>query len=654
MKHFANIDLTKSQLSNVVLDVQNNASVANIGLKKGLIFYNEDENHIYYTDGIYVYKAGSELRLDELQEPTSNVSFGNVYIKNVADPIDPQDVATKQYVQDVAYGNANISTITFKTISFEGTSNIVADNSDDVLSFKTDGSIKYTSNVIDKSIEQSVDLSNIKINTFSNVDFVSNEYTYERNFDIIDHVTRLLAGDKPNNMSNTNISIISNSKYTGKIPSGLDSKWYSNVTLGDSVDVVFNPNIRLYANVFYTGIVDLDYTYGYLRLNEFGSLKSNISTVLNTTSSFSTSNITGNIRISDVTPLNKVWRSANVSSNITLLNEGQYEFNMMSTVSGTSSNTKVFYDDSSSTLRYSVLPTVNVTTANLKYLSNISYYTTGTTMNVSFTANTGIFTKTYHPTAVAQIYSTEESFTTINLNPSSVPVYTDIFAKTSNVTLNVSNKSDNTANAIIYVKIQKPNNTSNIRPLNIGKGINTYGNVATATEEFFYDESYRLVASSNVAWNSISSFSTSNVGVDAQVRNGYLQYPNSADYGSPYTPTGDKEYSRYFYTTDPISSGRLEFDNIDPTTDISSFGSGSLNMLVQIGSVYFDLGKNFENVSSGNSRVNSIGSKIAATSNSLSFSLGTYSTGLDSNKYKLITIFKDTSKKIKRIKHNNA
>lgn len=651
MKHFSNIDLRKSQISNVVIDVQTSASASNLTLKDGLFFYNKDTKHLYYSDGTQSFKVGERLKVTDLVQPTSNVMFGNVILKYVADPVDDQDVATKKYVEDIAFGNANVSTITFKTVAFEDSSNLTATTSNDVLYFKTDGSIRFESNVTEKSVVLSTDLANTKIDTFSNVDFVSNDYTYERNLDVLDHVIRLLAGDKPTTMSNSNVTI--NSTYfSGKIPSGLDSKWYSNANSGDTVSVVYNPAIRISSN-FYTGIDGLDYSYGYVRLREFGGLKSNISTVLNSIGTFSTANSTGNVTVSNVTVLNKVWRNGLVSSNVNLLNEGQYEFNFDSSVSGTSPNVKIFYDDSSATLNYSVLPSLSITSPTLKYLSNIGYYTTGTTANVSFTANTGIFNKVYHPTAVAQVYGTEGSFLTANLNPSGTPVFNATFPTFSVVTLNQANKSDNTTNAAIYVKIQRPNGTANIRTLSWGKGINTYGNVSTNTEEFFLDEAYRLVVNTNNAWSSTTSFSSSNIGVDAQVRNGFLQYPNSADYGSPYTPTGDKEYNRFFYTTDPISSGKLEFDNIDPTTEISSYGSGSLNMLVQVGSIYFDLGKDFENSSSGNSRSNSIGSKVSATSNSLTFSLGLYSTGLDSNKYKLIVIFKDTSKKIKRIKHNN-
>lgn len=651
MKHFSNIDLRKSQISNVVIDVQTSASASNLTLKDGLFFYNKDTKHLYYSDGTQSFKVGERLKVTDLVQPTSNVMFGNVILKYVADPVDDQDVATKKYVEDIAFGNANVSTITFKTVAFEDSSNLTATTSNDVLYFKTDGSIRFESNVTEKSVVLSTDLANTKIDTFSNVDFVSNDYTYERNLDVLDHVIRLLAGDKPTTMSNSNVTI--NSTYfSGKIPSGLDSKWYSNANSGDTVSVVYNPAIRISSN-FYTGIDGLDYSYGYVRLREFGGLKSNISTALNSIGTFSTANSTGNVTVSNVTVLNKVWRNGLVSSNVNLLNEGQYEFNFDSSVSGTSPNVKIFYDDSSTTLNYSVLPSLSITSPTLKYLSNIGYYTTGTTANVSFTANTGIFNKAYHPTAVAQVYGTEGSFLTANLNPSGTPVFNATFPTFSVVTLNQANKSDNTTNAAIYVKIQRPNGTANIRTLSWGKGINTYGNVSTNTEEFFLDEAYRLVVNTNNAWSSTTSFSSSNIGVDAQVRNGFLQYPNSADYGSPYTPTGDKEYNRFFYTTDPISSGKLEFDNIDPTTEISSYGSGSLNMLVQVGSIYFDLGKDFENSSSGNSRSNSIGSKVSATSNSLTFSLGLYSTGLDSNKYKLIVIFKDTSKKIKRIKHNN-
>ncbi len=653
-KFFTDIDFNNNFANNMVLGGMSSPELSNLTLKAGYLVYNTTVGDIYFSDGANVVRIGTKLSLSDLKSPTENLDLANVRIINGIDPLDHTDMATKGYVDSVAMGSISVTFKAFKTFSFVDYGNIVSNTVDDTLYFVAGDNINFEVDNVTKRVEISYDIANSKV-TFDGSTFISSDLNYKENFDLVDHIMERIIPNRPSDMANTDI-VLNTVSYSAKIPDGLSSPlWYvSGGNINDVVsNVVYTPNIVISDN-FYSGVVDYPKTYGFLKIQRSNVDVSNISTVVGTNSNFTTAQISGNIRLNSISSGSNVWRNANTISNVNLLQQGVHNFTFDSTVSGKSRNLKVFYDNNPNPPSHVSEPIVSITHSVYKYLSNVSYLTLGSNIDVSFSLSSGIFDKTYHPNAVVEIYSSGNSFDTSNVNPSFVPLYYDSYADNKIITFNKANGTCLSNNALVYVKANRPNGLSNIKAVYIGKGINTYGNIATDTEEYFLCESYRLISGTDNVWNPSSSFSTSNVGIDAQVRNGRLVYPVASDYGGSYTPTGEKRFERFIHTNIPINSGVLYFEGINPQLDISPYGTGSLNVVISINSHYFDIGKTYSTSPSGNSMVNAFGSKLSANATHVNFSFGTYSTSLQDEKYKLYVCLRDNSKSIYTIKHYNV
>jgi hypothetical protein len=202
----------------------------------------------------------------------------------------------------------------------------------------------------------------------------------------------------------------------------------------------------------------------------------------------------------------------------------------------------------------------------------------------------------------------------------------------------------------------------------IDRAINTYSSPSSNTYEAFFDEDMRVAIG---ATSSFPSSTTPLINGNAQVRNGTLCYPVVADYsgiGATYF-SGDQQYERYFYK-ESASNGTLTFSGLsNVSTDVVSVGSGQtsncINVLLQlidtgIGTttpIYFDLGANVTVSPIGSygglGTSNLYGGRFSATSSAINFSFGIHSTENDTTvnlgRYKLIVIFKDSTKSINSI-----
>lgn len=605
---YSSINLNKNEITNVVIHTQNANTTSNVLLSEGQLIYNTSDDSLYTGNGTVNIKVGSTLTLNELKPPTSNVSFANVRITNLGTPTNPKDATTKEFVENLF------------------SSNLAYD--------LANATIDYTSNEIQQD-----------------------ELTFEVNQSLSDYVLAKTIGNKPPTFPN--LSFTSNiTKYSAILPSGLDSHWYIFGNPNTQIqDYVVSPSLSLSANA-HLGIYGKQESYGNISTYIQGSLQANVLTAKlgNTTSYNDTVYTEVFTNLKSFTEVSNVWNQANLISNVNLLRDGTHYIKYNSTLTGNTANIKFYYDDFANIPSFQVAPTHTVNFSNVKYLSNIEYYTTNSEFLVSFTGASGIFSKCYHSEAVANIFINSDVITPIFVNPSSVPAYTDNFPVTDiSVTLNQINKSTETSNGFIYVKLQKPDNKVSTASINLNKKICTYANVATEKIEYFFDESKRLLRGSDTFWIPESSFDSTPSGQDAQVRNGYLVYPVGSDYSI--TPTGIKEYQRKFETEIPASSGFLRIDGI-VHDDLSVYGTGSLNILLQLDNCnkYFDIAKSTCYTCTGHTRSEAYPSKIEHSygENIFGFTLGTFSTGLETNyAYRIIVIFRDNSKAISRITHYN-
>lgn len=452
--------------------------------------------------------------------------------------------------------------------------------------------------------------------------------------DSVDEILSAIAPIPAGLLTSQNLILSNSTLYNAKLTNNLNSAWYIDGKLpGDSIsDYVID-------NTFTITSPDQTTIFRCGRSNSpegILSLKANNTTI----DSYDISNGVGSsslLTITDVSTYNSIWEKANAYANIIQTNEGYVGYTFDHTLAGTTNVTGIRYDDTHSAAYFSYGPTVSGQTLIPKYLSGISYYGQNSVIRVSFTSNNS-FNKCYHPTHVAELTMYPAAMITNNQNPMSTPNYDDAFIVTDlDLTLSVADKSSNSP--YLRVSLYKPTGISIYSDVNLDKGICTYGTVSTTTYDAFYDENQRLVLNTNTSWTSSASLTNGN----AQVRNGMLQFPNSTDYPGF---SGDQEYQRYIYKTS-ASTGYLNFVNI-LYSNISAYGTGDLNILIQLDTdnLFFDLGKavgNNNGDGSGTNRSNSLGARISGSGSIVNWSIGTKTTADNSNRYRIIIIFKNSN-----------
>jgi hypothetical protein len=377
------------------------------------------------------------------------------------------------------------------------------------------------------------------------------------------------------------------------------------------------------------------------------------------------------MRVTALGTTNTIWNKANANIQAYTQSTDGYAGNSLrwtpSSI-GSSSESNLFevWKDTYSTggpatPSFSTAPANTVTTEVFKYLSGLKYYGAGTSWQVTFVAASGIFNRCYNSTRVANIQAT--GLVTLNLTgeESGTPVYNATYDRSGlnyvTATLNTSNQSS--FNKYLTVGLFKViNSTSSNTAINYY--INTYENTATAYNEYFHDEVYRLLndsAGAGTAFSSADNLSNNY----AQVRSGTLRVPLQAEYDSQWAGSANDysldtyfEYQRWFSKVGATKSGTLAFTGI-ATGDLYAYGnSGSgttgLNLLIflETDQVWFDLGIPVGLGGTGISKASAIGAKdLTNTSGSnIAWSLGSvYSTALNNNRYRVSIIFNKNSTK---------
>jgi len=351
----------------------------------------------------------------------------------------------------------------------------------------------------------------------------------------------------------------------------------------------------------------------------------------------------GPITITALAIYNTLWLKANGYIDFTQTYEGRVRHAAAHTEAGLSSDVTLFYDDVNTAPSFSTSLVATINTAVPKWLSGIQALGFGSTLDISYTAAPGIFTKAYHPTAVGTVVCSGHITSTDN--PVTPPAVNDPMVVSRLITLNAANQMSLVPQVI--ATIQKPNGGSTASNVSLSRFINTYGTLSTAKTDQFVDEARRIVLNSGTYSGDATPFvSTATlVNGNAQQRhNGVLQYPDSTEYPGF---TGPQQYQR-FISKPSGSTGLLNIST--PYTNVSKYGTGALNILIHLSTTgkYFDLGTpvgSSNGDGSGSSPANSIGARNDSTSggNVVGWSLGTHSTALNNNEYRLIVLFNNSA-----------
>lgn len=416
--------------------------------------------------------------------------------------------------------------------------------------------------------------------------------------------------------------------FTGKLPSGLPTRWYGDVTAGTTVsNVIYQDNFNLSFNDFRSGRANTPATYGQASYSKDGTL---VSTYDMTGGNGSQ----GKLTISGITPFNNFWSSADaVIAETGLADEGLSEYILVHTEAGATPEFDVYYDNNAVLPTFSANNTLAVNSKVDKWLSGVSYFGIGSVFDISYTVQNA-FNKVYSDTGVTRVELV--GLVTQNIDPTVTPAFNDDFVVAQTITLNDANKSS--LNPICTVTVTKPNNNAAAQSqfdvtAGLGVGISTYGTVSTTTTDQFHDEAQRLYHGTTNTFDSTAALPTDEA----------MVVPGALTYG---TGTGDKRYERRF-TKATANSGTIIFTGIT-FNDISPQGTGDLNvlLLLETENIYFDLGRPFGDDNgdgSGSSIANARGARVSGTGDTVNFSFGTFSTANNSQRYRMIVVLRSAS-----------
>ena len=479
-------------------------------------------------------------------------------------------------------------------------------------------------------------------------------------FDDVSELLALIAPAKPGSITSTDLTTTSvPTYYNVAISAGLGTEWYqAGFGTGSTIPRYYLSGAHTLttantSTAFYAGTL-VTSTYGTLGFGRYNYLSPNGAGygTIDMTVNYTVGSTNNNLRLSDLAVYNNIWTKANAQISAYTQTYAGYEgvyitHSTNSQVTNTYNMWKDPWSAANGSPTFSKAATASTTSQTLKYLSGISYYTTGTGFSVDFKGAAGIYSSCYNVTQVYRITAT--GLNTINGTVSS-PLFSDELDKTG---VNAVSATLNSASASSFTKsisatIYKAHATTATSAAAIAKYINTYTTTSTDTFEGFQDEARRLVIDTGIGFTSNIDMANGNL----QVRSGTLQYPTAAEYdaeyGGTHTFTGNQEYQRYFYKTS-ASTGTLTFGGFT-ASNIAPYGTGSVNVLLYLegDAKYFDLGTlQGSNANDGSTRSVPISAKTSASSGALNWSLGVFTTGVagagNSARYRAIVILRNNT-----------
>lgn len=454
-----------------------------------------------------------------------------------------------------------------------------------------------------------------------------------------------LAPAKAGVLDGQSLVIVGTTYYNAKLPNGLTAAW-NPYTPGDTignlvVDGTYNMSTPDTGTRFRAGKASDNPSSAGQVAHVLQGLDNDVHDLAG-----SGPGITGFLQVTALDVYNTFWLKANAQINYIQTAEGRVThairaWDAVGGDAGVTNTLVIYFDDENPAPSFSVPLSHVVTVEQLKYLSGIAYYTTGTTLRATFTAGSGIFRKAYHPTQVARLSVPGAANKT--LNPSSVPSVDDTFpisGADGDIVMSTPNQASNSPQ--LEARLYKPNGANTVDTDALARRVCTYGVVSTNVGEYFYDEANRLVLGTTTPWTSSDPLVNGN----AQVLNGSLMHGADGDYPGF---SGDQEYQRRIAKVS-ASGGVLALSGISHS-DIDPYGTGDLNVLLWLedDDRYFDLGRvvgDNNGTGSGDSRSNSLGSKVSGSGSNVTFSLLTYTTGDNNNRYRVIIIFRATGNTI--------
>lgn len=487
--------------------------------------------------------------------------------------------------------------------------------------------------------------------------------------DAVDRLNELVAQIAPakaNPLTAQTLAAASPTLYTVKLSAGLPSAWYqSGKTAGSTISSYFlggsytltSPS---QANTFKSGSAGKPATYGVLNHNRYNAAGVSTVETVDMTAYTGSPITSGALTLDAVSAYNSIWARSSAHITYTQGSEGYEGHTLQHSEAGETSKAEYWLDSystqASAAPSFSSSPSSIVAVPVDKWLSGVLYYGYGSTFNIAFAAAAGIFKWCYNAAQVAQISGV--GMNAVSVQPTGVPNYNDTLDRTASsavpVTLNAANQG--TMNKFLTVTLYKASGQSSSQQSPLLRPVCTYGQTSTATFDSFFDEAQRLTSGGEGTATAFAYTQTNPLpSGNAQARNGALQYPVSADYAGSPTFSGPQEWARFFYKTS-ASNGTLTFGGLsNVSSDITAYGTGDINVLLYLenDALFYDLGVAVTDTPSGAARVAAKGGRFSFSGNSLTWSVGTNTTGPTSagnlGRFRLIVLLRTANKSITTI-----